>query len=132
MQEVLSVELTVYLITALCAMLLLPKSSNWRFRLLIGTIGLQSLAHAASELRKHHPFWQSRLGHMTGVIEMFGGALALTVIYLLKHENRDRRSTDARLRLSEAVQPPYARGANSKPPDAGTNPMPGKEPPALE
>jgi len=132
MQDVLTVELIVYLVTALCALLLVPKSSNWRFRLLIGTIGLQALAHAASELRNHHPFWQSRLGHMTGVIEMFGGALALTAIYLLKRENRDRRSTDARLRLSEAAQPPESRAANFKPPAPSTNPMPRKDAPELE
>lgn len=131
MQDLLTVEVTVYLITALCALLLLPKSSNWRLRLLIGTIGLQSLAHAASGLRTHHPFWQSRLGHMTGVIEMFGGALALTAVHLLKRENGDRRSTDARLRLSEAAQPP-AVAANSKPPATSTNPVPRNDAPELE
>jgi hypothetical protein len=118
MQDILTVEPTVYLITAFCALLLLPKSSNWRFRFLIGTIGLQSLANAASELRNHHPFWQSQLGHITGVVELFGGALALTAIYLLKRENRDRHSTDARLRLSEAVQPPEVRIARAKLPAA--------------
>lgn len=132
MHDVVTVELTVYLITALCALLLLPKSSNWRLRLLIGTIGLQCLAHAASELRKHHPYWQSRLGHMAGVIEMFGGALALTAIYLLKRENRDRRTTDVRLRLAEAVQPPDVRGANSKLPSTSANPMPRKDASELE
>lgn len=104
--QTLSVELFVYLITALCALLLLPRSSNWRLRLLIGTTGLQALAHAASELRAHHPFWNERLSHLTGVLEMFGGALALTAIYLLKRENRDRKSMDAQLRLSEAAVPP--------------------------
>jgi hypothetical protein len=127
MQGVLTVELTLYLITALCAVVLLPKSFNWRFRLLIGTIGLQCLAHAASALLNHHPFWQSRLGHMSGVIEMFGGALALTAAYLLKRENRDRLSTDARIRLAESVvQPPGVRTANSKPYSTNANPMPRK------
>lgn len=63
---------------------------------------------------------------------MFGGALALTAIYLLKRENRDRRSTDVRLRLAEAVQPPDVRAANSKLPFASTNPMPRKDVPELE
>jgi len=127
MQDLLNVELTVYLITALCALLLLPKSSNWRLRLLIGTVGLQALAHCASELRNHHAFWQSRLGQLSGVIELFGGALALTAIYLLKRENRDRHSTNFRLRLAEAVPAPELRAVSAEPLAAGLNSTPGND-----
>lgn len=102
MNQTWTVETFVYLTTALCALLLLPRSANWRLRLIIGTIGLQGLSHAVTQMRLNHPFWQSRLGTITGVVEMFAGALALTAIYLLKKENVARKSTDARLRLSEA------------------------------
>jgi hypothetical protein len=37
-------------------------------------------------------------------VELLGGALALTAIYLLRHENAARKSTEARLRLSEAAE----------------------------
>jgi hypothetical protein len=101
-----SVEMFVYLATALSALLLLPKSANWRLRLAIGTIGMQALAQSVSQMRINHPFWQSRLGTVAGTVELFGGALALTTIYLLKRENVARKSTDARLRLSESNERP--------------------------
>lgn len=104
MNQTWTIELFVYLTTALSALLLLPRCANWRLRLIVGTIGMQALAQSVTELKLNHPFWQSRLGSLAGVIEMFGGALALTAIYLLRRENRERKSTDARLRLSEAAE----------------------------
>ncbi|MEP7365670.1 MAG: PilZ domain-containing protein [Acidobacteriota bacterium] len=104
MNQIWTVEMFIHLTTVLCALLLLPRSANWRLRLVIGAIGLQALAQCMTQLQINHPYWQSRLGVITGNIEMLCGALALTAIYLLKQENSERKSTDARLRLSEAVE----------------------------
>lgn len=104
MNQTWTIELFVYLATALSALLLLPRSANWRLRLVVGTIGMQALAQAMGEMKVNHPFWQSRLGTLAGSVELLGGAFALTAIYLLKKENRERKSTDARLRLSEATE----------------------------
>lgn len=104
MHQTWTVELFVYLTTALSALLLLPRCANWRLRLIVGTIGLQCLAQSVTQLKLNHPFWQTRLASTAGVVELVGGALALTAIYLLRHENAARKSTEARLRLSEAAE----------------------------
>lgn len=106
MSQTWTVEMFVYLATALSALLLLPRSANWRLRLVIGTIGMQALAQCMIQMRVNHPFWQSRLGTAAGLVELLGGALALTALYLLKRENVERKSTDARLRLSESNERP--------------------------
>lgn len=104
MHETWTVELFVYLAATLSAVLLLPRCVNWRLRLIVGIIGLQGLAQALSDLKLHHPFWQTRLASTAGIVELFGGALALTAIHLLRRENAARKSTEARLRLSEAAE----------------------------
>jgi hypothetical protein len=120
MNQTWTFELFVYLATALSALLLLPRCVNWRLRLVVGTIGMQALAQSLGELRLHHPFWQTRLGSVAGITEMFAGALALTAIYLLRRENKERKSTDARLRLSEAAEGIPARGQSLS--DIGAGP----------
>ena len=111
MHQTWTVELFVYLATALSALLLLPRCANWRLRLIVGTIGLQGLAQSVTQLKLNHPFWQTRLANTAGLVELLGSALALTAIYLLRHENAARKSTEARLRLSEAAEsiPPLAQ-----------------------
>jgi PilZ domain-containing protein len=104
MNQTWTIELFVYLTTALSALLLLPRCANWRSCLIVGTIGMQALAQSVMELKLNYPFWQSRLGSLAGVLEMFGGALALTAIHLLRKENEERKSIDGRVRLSQAVE----------------------------
>jgi hypothetical protein len=132
MQEIFTVEWTVYLITALYAFFLLPKIANWRFRILIGAMGLYCFAHAASGLRNHLPFLQGRFGQMIGAIEVLGGAVTLSSIFLLARKNCDRSSMEFRFRQAESVPPPEPRAASSEALSTSADPFPRTDASGLE
>jgi hypothetical protein len=90
-------RLVVHFITLCCALLMASRSQNWRLRLLACVVGLQVLVSSAAE----SGIAQGNILQVIHILQLLGDALALTAIYLLWKENRDRKTSDMALRLAE-------------------------------
>jgi len=89
--------------TFVCALIVAKRSSNWRIRLLAFAMGLLTLCQATALLGNHQIWINSEVGHTAESLELLVSAVCLTVLHLLNTENRDRRKTDARLRVAEPM-----------------------------
>jgi hypothetical protein len=98
--------LFAYVITMFCALVVAKRSSNWRIRLLAFTVGLLPLCQAVVLLASNHIWLGETAGRTAESLELLVCALCLTAIHLLNKENRDRRDTDARLRVAESAPQP--------------------------
>ncbi|MBK5292768.1 MAG: hypothetical protein JJE04_13965 [Acidobacteriia bacterium] len=97
--------LFAYLMTVLSVLVLIRRSANWRIRLLCAVIGLMLISQCVT-LVGQRDLWISRSisRSVAGAVEsmqLLIAVLALTAVHLLNKENRDRRATDARLRVVE-------------------------------
>ena len=95
--------LFAYAMTMVCSVVVARRSSNWRIRLLAYTVGLLPLSQAMGLLAENHIWLTAQVGHIAQSMELLVSALCLTAIHLLNRENRDRKGTDARLRVAEAA-----------------------------
>jgi hypothetical protein len=100
--------LFVYALSAICSIVVSKRSSNWRIRLLALTVGLLPFCQAVVLLGKHQIWISAQVGEIAEMLELLVGALCLTAIHLLNRENKDRKNTDAKLRVSEAGPQPAA------------------------
>ena len=94
--------LVAYLLTIACSVVLAMRASNWRIRLLGYTVGLLPLCQAAVLLGRNKVWISTAISDIAQMLELLGSALCLTAVHLLNVENRDRKSTDTRLRVFEA------------------------------
>ena len=94
--------LVAYLLTIACSMLLATRAANWRIRLLGYTVGLLPLCQAVVLLGRNKFWISAAVGDIAEMLELLASALCLTAVHLLNVENRDRKSTDTRLRVTEA------------------------------
>jgi hypothetical protein len=101
-----SMALFAYVITMVCALVVAKRSSNWRIRLLALTVGMLPLCQAVVLLAAHHLWLSDQAAETARGFELLVCALCLTAIHLLNKENRDRRDTDARLRVAESAPQP--------------------------
>ena len=70
------------------------------------TVGLLPLCQAVV-LLGHHQIWlTTEVAEIAETLELLVSALCLTSLHLLNKENRERRNTDARLRVAEATPKP--------------------------
>lgn len=97
--------LLAYLLSAVCALLLSKRSSNWRIRLLALTVGLLPLCQSVILLARHKIWLNTEVAEMAESFELLLGALSLTAIHLLNKENGDRHESDAMLRVAESTPP---------------------------
>ncbi len=95
--------LTAYVITMICSLIVARRSGNWRIRLLAYTVGLLPLSQAVILLANNHIWLREPAVRVGQSLELLVSALCLTAIHLLNRENRDRKGTDARLRVAEAA-----------------------------
>jgi hypothetical protein len=101
-----SSALFAYVVTMICALVVARRSSNWRIRLLAFTVGLLPLCQAVALMSANHIWLNEQAGRVAQSLQSLVCALCLTAIHLLNVENRDRRDTDARLRVAEATPQP--------------------------
>ena len=98
--------LFAYVITMISALVVAKRSTNWRIRLLAFTVGLLPLCQAVILMSANHIWLNEQAGRTAESFELLVCALCLTAIHLLNKENRDRRDTDARLRVAESTPQP--------------------------
>jgi hypothetical protein len=98
--------LFAYVITMISALVVAKRSTNWRIRLLAFTVGMLPLCQAVILMSANHIWLPEQAGNVAQSLELLVCALCLTAIHLLNRENRDRRDTDARLRVAEAAPQP--------------------------
>jgi hypothetical protein len=103
--------LLAYVITMLCALVVAKRSTNWRIRLLALTVGMLPLCQAVILMAANRIWLSEQAGRTAQSLELLVCALCLTAIHLLNKENRDRKETDARLRVAEAT--PQPRGSHA-------------------
>jgi len=101
-----SSALFAYVITMVCALVVANRSTNWRIRLLAFTVGMLPLCQAVVLLASNHIWLSEQVGRTAQSLELLVCALCLTAIHLLNKENRDRKDTDARLRVAESAPQP--------------------------
>lgn len=92
-----------YLLTTASAIVLMKRSSNWRIRFLAFTVGLVPLCQSIILMADHKIWITPDAKHTAEVLELLVSALSLTAVYLLNKENRDRMTTDVRLRVAEGA-----------------------------
>jgi hypothetical protein len=92
------------------ALVVAKRSTNWRIRLLALTVGMLPLCQAVVLMAANQIWLSEQVGRTAQSLELLVCALCLTAIHLLNKENRDRKDTDARLRVAESA--PQPRGAN--------------------
>jgi hypothetical protein len=97
--------LAAYLLTAVSAIAMLRRSANSRIRFLTFVVGLLPLCQTMLMLRDYGLFNIPMVGRAAELVELFVSAMCLSAIHLLNKESRDRRMTDAKLRLVEAEVP---------------------------
>ena len=95
--------LFAYLLTVISSVVVARRSSNWRIRLLALTIGLLPLCQSVVLLGRRQIWLTSEVAEIAETLELLVSALCLTSLHLLNRENTDRRTTDSRVRLAEAV-----------------------------
>jgi PilZ domain len=93
--------LIAYILTIAGSMLLAVRASNWRIRLLGFTVGLLPLCQAVVLLGRNKVWIDTAVSDIAEMLELLASALCLTAVHLLNVENRDRKSTDTRLRVFE-------------------------------
>jgi hypothetical protein len=103
-----SASVFAYLITTVCAIALMRRSSNRLIRFLSFSIGLPPLCQTVIILGSHGMWITPVIGHAAELLELPASALSLAALYLLNKENSDRRNTDSRLRVAEASPAPIA------------------------
>ena len=103
--------LFAYVITMISALVVAKRSTNWRIRLSAFTVGLLPLCQAVVLMSANHVWLNEQAGRTAQSLELLVCALCLTAIHLLNKENRDRRDTDARLRVAEATPQPGSQAS---------------------
>ena len=98
--------LFAYVVTMICALVVAKRSTNWRIRLLALTVGMLPLCQAVVLMAANHIWLSDQVGDIAQSLELLVSALCLTAVHLLNKENRDRKDTDARLRVAEATPQP--------------------------
>jgi len=94
-----------YMMTAAGAVILLERASNRRIRLLTCAVGLMPMCQALGLLRDHVGWVGPAMGNSVEMLQLAASCLSLASIHFLNRENRDRRSTDIRLRVAEFELP---------------------------
>ena len=94
--------LIAYVVTIACSTMLTRRASNWRIRLLGYTVGLLPLCRSVVLLGRNKVWINTAVTDIAEMLELLASALCLTAVHLLIVENRDRKSTDTRLRVFEA------------------------------
>jgi hypothetical protein len=95
-----------YLVTTLCTIILMKRSSNWRIKYLAFSIGLLPLCQSVILLGQYHMWITPVIGKAAEFLELPASALCLTAVFLLNKENENRRNTDSRLRVAESTPVP--------------------------
>jgi len=103
MQTSVITALFAYFLTIACSCILAKRSSNWRIRLLAFTIALLPLTQSVILLGNEHIWVTKEMRDTAQSMELLISALGLTAVHLLNKENGDRRNTEARLRVAEAM-----------------------------
>jgi hypothetical protein len=93
--------LVAYLLTIATSLLVARRSSNWRIRLLALTVGLLPLCQVVILLGNNHIWLTGQVAQIAEILQLLVSALCLTSVHLINIENGDRKSTDARLRVTE-------------------------------
>jgi hypothetical protein len=102
--------LFAYVVTMVSALVVAKRSTNWRIRLLALTVGMLPLCQALVLMAANQIWLTEQAGRTAQSLELLVCALCLTAIHLLNKENRDRKETDARLRVAESA--PQPRGSH--------------------